>query len=162
MHARDVLMYGHRTVLNELQGINERDTYKTGACGVWSIKDIMAHLASYEQVLVELLRSLTADEPVDTPNLDRYRSTRKFNDEQVAQRAEMSFDAVVDQYKQTHERVWELMADFPQDMLKQTGLLAWYGEDYDLEDFLIYSFYGHKREHSAQIAAFKDRLSGKT
>ncbi len=26
-----------------------------------------------------------------------------------------------------------------------------------LDDFLVYAYYGHKREHSAQIAAFRDR-----
>ena len=31
--------------------------------------------------------------------------------------------------------------------------------EYSLEDFIVYTFYGHKREHSAQIAAFRDRLA---
>jgi len=162
MHVQDVLMYGHRTVLNELQGLEERDTYKTGACGVWSIKDIIAHLASYERVLVELLQTLTGAAPAETPNLDRYKSSRAFNDEQVAMRAECSFEEVLQEYVQTHDEVRELMADFPTEKLQTTGILAWYGREYDLEDFLVYSFYGHKREHSAQIAAFKDRLAGKT
>ena len=30
---------------------------------------------------------------------------------------------------------------------------------YALDDVLVYMYYGHKREHSAQIAAFRDRLS---
>ena len=42
---------------------------------------------------------------------------------------------------------------------RQAGLIDWYGAEYDLEDFLIYSYYGHKREHSAQIEVFKDLLN---
>ena len=34
----------------------------------------------------------------------------------------------------------------------------WYGKEYALDDFIVYTFYGHKREHSAQIAAFRDLL----
>jgi hypothetical protein len=30
-----------------------------GACGVWSVKDIIAHLASYERVLVDILTTFT-------------------------------------------------------------------------------------------------------
>jgi len=30
--------------------------------------------------------------------------------------------------------------------------------DYALDDFIVYTNYGHKREHSAQIAAFRDGL----
>jgi hypothetical protein len=29
------------------------------ACGIWSVKDIIAHLASYEQVLVDILTTIT-------------------------------------------------------------------------------------------------------
>jgi hypothetical protein len=28
-----------------------------------------------------------------------------------------------------------------------------------MADFIVYTQYGHKREHSAQIAAFRDRLT---
>ena len=30
--------------------------------------------------------------------------------------------------------------------------------DYSLDDFLVYSYYGHKGEHGAQINVFKDVL----
>ncbi len=43
------------------------------------------------------------------------------------------------------------------DILKY-GTLPWYGMEYALDDFIVYTFYGHKREHSAQIAAFGDLL----
>jgi proline iminopeptidase len=29
--------------------------------------------------------------------------------------------------------------------------------EYALDDFIVYNYYGHKREHSAQIAVFRDR-----
>ena len=39
-----------------------------------------------------------------------------------------------------------------------TGFLPDYGEEYDLQDYIAYAFYGHKREHSAQIAVFRDGI----
>jgi len=30
--------------------------------------------------------------------------------------------------------------------------------NYALDDVIVYMYYGHKREHNAQIAAFRDRL----
>ena len=53
----------------------------------------------------------------------------------------------------------ELLAQIPYEGRRLNGTLPWYGEEYDLEDFIIYTFYGHKREHSAQIAAFRDQLA---
>ncbi|MBK9055706.1 MAG: hypothetical protein IPL78_33850 [Chloroflexi bacterium] len=38
------------------------------------------------------------------------------------------------------------------------GVLAWYGADYDLEDFLVYLLW-LRRAH-AQMAVFRDNLAG--
>jgi hypothetical protein len=40
----------------------------------------------------------------------------------------------------------------------EIGLLPWYSAEYDLEDYITYAFYGHKREHCAQIAVYRDTL----
>lgn len=39
---------------------------------------------------------------------------------------------------------------------REPGRLPWYGMEYALDDYLVYQFYGHKREHAAQIQAFRD------
>lgn len=36
--------------------------------------------------------------------------------------------------------------------------MPWYGDAYALDDLIVYMYYGHKREHNAQIAAFRDRF----
>ena len=41
---------------------------------------------------------------------------------------------------------------------RENGTLPWYGAEYSLDDFIVYTYYGHKREHAAQIAAFRDHL----
>jgi hypothetical protein len=51
-----------------------------------------------------------------------------------------------------------LVAQIRPEQFRQVGILPWYGMDYSLDDLLVYMYYGHKREHSAQIAAFRDRL----
>ena len=59
MNATDILKYGQLTVLQTLDGFSETTWETEGACGVWSVKDIIAHLASYEQILVEILATFT-------------------------------------------------------------------------------------------------------
>jgi hypothetical protein len=51
-----------------------------------------------------------------------------------------------------------LIVAIPPETLRQTGTLPWYGMQYAMDDVLVYMYYGHKREHSAQIAAFRDCL----
>lgn len=157
MNAQDILKYGHLTVLRTLEGVPASQWTTPGVCGWWSVKDILAHLASYEGVLVDVLRSLQADVP--TPTLDRYLSRdENFNDAQVAQRQAASPEAVLEEYRETCRTAQALLEELPTSRRREAGLLPWYGSEYDLEDYIVYAFYGHKREHSAQIAVFIDRL----
>ena len=73
-------------------------------------------------------------------------------------RKEKSMQEVLDEFNDAHANVMTLAVQIPPETLRQTGTLPWYGMDYALDDFLVYVYYGHKREHSAQIAAFRDRL----
>jgi hypothetical protein len=157
MNAEDILFYGHRTLMSTLDGIPLDQWHTSGVCGYWSVKDIIAHLASYELVLVDVLGNLVDGRP--TPNLKLF-SDAQFNDLQVEQRQGNSPAQVQAEYEDAHQKVRELIAQVPIETRRRAGVLAWYGEAYDLEDFLVYSFYGHKREHSAQIAVFKDTLKG--
>ncbi len=158
MNTIDVMRYGHETVLEAIDGLPEADWYTPGVCGVWSVKDIIAHLASFEQVLVDTLRSLSGDEP--TPTLDRFKANvERFNDDEVARRRNMTAEEVLAEYEAAYARAITLMVRIPVEGRRLDGVLPWYGSEYSLEDFVVYAFYGHKREHSAEIAAFRDRLA---
>jgi hypothetical protein len=65
---------------------------------------------------------------------------------------------VLAEFNNAHARVMELIVTISVETLRQNGTLPWYGMDYALDDVIVYMYYGHKREHSAQIAAFRDHL----
>lgn len=81
-----------------------------------------------------------------------------FNDKQVEMRKDASAADVLAVQFGEHDRVRAQVAEMPADIFRQTGTLPWYGAEYSLDDFIVYTYYGHKREHAAQIAAFRDRL----
>ena len=157
MNASDILMYGHGTVLQTIEGLPESAWETPGACGVWSIKDIIGHLASYEHVMVDVLSAFVGGGP--TPYLNKYTDPGgQFNDSEVELRKGKAVREVLGEYNDTHEQVRSLAARIPVETFRQTGTLPWYGMEYALDDFIVYTQYGHKREHSAQIAAFRDHL----
>jgi hypothetical protein len=82
----------------------------------------------------------------------------QFNDDEVARRADMGPREVFDEYQETQAKSAQLLAQIPVARRRTPGILAWYGAEYDLEDMLAYSFYGHKREHCSQINVFRDLL----
>ena len=159
MHAVDMLSYGHQTVTEAIEGLNAAEWEQPGVCGHWSVKEIIAHLASYEVVLVEILQTILEPEtaaPLLEKLLTGYES---FNDEQVLLRQAMTAAEQWDEYELAHQKVMDLLRQVPQDKQRQAGILDWYGPEYDLEDFLVYMYYAHKREHAAQIHVYRDQLA---
>ncbi len=157
MNAEDVIKYGHLTVLATIKGLDAEICEVGGVCGVWSVKQIMAHLTSHELVLNDVLNSLLGG--TETPQLDAYqRQGMAFNDAAVDQRAGRSYAAVVSEYSAAAATSQALIARVPVAQRRQVGLLAWYGAEYDLEDLIAYSNYAHKREHCAQINVYRDTL----
>jgi len=156
MNARDVLKYGHLTLLGAIEGLPEPVWDAPGACGAWTPRDILAHLASYELVLAEVLTAALA--PAPTPCLDRFLALgERFNDDEVAARRHLTAPGIVAEYTGAAERVAELAGRIAPDAFAQPGTLPWYGAEYALDDLIVYLNYGHKREHAAQIAAARDR-----
>jgi hypothetical protein len=158
MNQLDILKYGDLTFMGTVGKFPKEEWYTSGACGYWSVKDLVGHLASYELVLVEILNNLL--NPGPTPLLDKFTSrTVNFNDEQVdVLRKDRTMEQVMDEYKTAHEQAMAAAAKIAPKMWTQNGILAWYGDQYDLDDFIVYTYYGHKREHSGQIAVFSDRF----
>jgi hypothetical protein len=160
MNPEDILRYGHLTVLSTIDSFPREQWHTPGAVGYWSVKDVIAHLSSFELVLVEILRDII--DPCPTPLVDEFkRDGQAFNDHQVdILRKPMAMEQILDEYKSAHEKVAGLAGRISPNVWKQTGLLPWYGKEYDLEDFIVYTYYGHKREHCGQIQVFQDHFKG--
>ena len=156
MNATDILKYGHLTVVRTLEGFPESEWEIGGVCGMWSVKDIIAHLASYEWLLVDVFNTLLDGAP--TPYLVKLINSEQFNDKEVAARQSNTLQETLAEYHEAQARTMELAAQIPAETFPQVGTLPWYGAEYSLDDFLVYTFYGHKREHCAQINVFKDSL----
>ncbi|MBA2468482.1 MAG: DinB family protein [Chloroflexia bacterium] len=157
MNALDVVRYGHQTLLDTLGNCSVDEVTRPGACGIWSIKDIVAHLASYELVLIGIFDELEGGGP--NVMLDRYRDQGiPFNDGEVAARIDWSFDDVLAELNAAHTTVLERLPSVSPERLSLVGAIPWYGDAYALDDLIVYMYYGHKREHAAQVTAFRDAL----
>jgi hypothetical protein len=158
MNAHDILKYGHLWVHRHLNGLTDGQMQAAGVCGVWSVKEIIAHLTSFECVQSEVFMGFI--DPSPTPNLDQL--TRMdgdaFNAVQVGMRQDKSVSEVLAEYNKAYERAISLLPRLDEALLRRPGTLPWYGKEYSLEDWIVYQFYGHKREHMAQVAVYRDTL----
>src|SRR5680860_226621 len=151
MNADDVFRYGHLTVLGAVDGFPAAHWETPGVRGVWSAKDVLAHLASYELATADVFAGILGEEPSPTLGLMLSRGA-VFNDSQVEERRGQTAEETLAEYTRAPERAVDLLTRIPREQRRQPGILAWYGAEYDLEDLITYMAYGHKREHGAQIA----------
>lgn len=160
MNTDDVLKYGNLKLLGHVEKLPEDEWYTQGVCGWWSVRDIIGHLASFELMFIDIVKSLGESATVGS-TLERFRNLggEKFNHEQVAKRQNHKPTEVLAEYTGAHDLLRELVSKISPETLRTAGLFPWYGEEYDLEDMICYASYGHKREHSAQIAVFLDTLN---
>jgi hypothetical protein len=157
MNVLDILKYGHQTLLKSVEELPEADWKVGGVCGVWSVKDIIAHMASYEHLMAEVLSTFLDGGP--TPYMEEMaRSGQEFNDVLVERSRDKSVAEVLADYNDAHSRVMTLAAQISAETYRENGTIPWYGPEYCLDDFIVYNNYAHKREHSAQIDVYRDQL----
>ena len=154
MNAIDVLMYGQRTLRGAIDRLGPDDWTAPGALGTWTAKDIVGHLGAFEVRFVETLSSF-AGVPVERRL--SLADPETFNDDQAAIRADWSVETVVAELLEAHDRVMDLARRIPAERWSEVGTIPWYGLEYALDDLVVYTMYGHKREHTAQLEAVLDR-----
>ena len=154
MNAIDVLMYGQRTLRGAIDRLGPDDWTAPGALGTWTAKDIVGHLGAFEVRFVETLSGFAG---VPSERRLSLADPETFNDDQAAIRADWSVETVVAELLEAHDRVMDLARRIPAERWSEVGTIPWSGLEYSLDDLVVYTMYGHKREHTAQLEAVLDR-----
>ena len=156
MNATELLEKSNLLVIQTVDDLPETAWDIPGACGNWSVKDIIAHLASYEHIIVDILSIFQKEQP--TPYILQFlHQLDQFNKVEVEARKYETAQHVLDEYQDAQVEATSLLMQIPDEKVQERGTMPWYGEDCCLADF-INRIYDHTREHCAQIARFRQRL----
>ena len=148
MNTVDVLMYGQRTVRATIDRYT-RDDWDRIALGVWTGKDLLGHLGAFEVRFGDVLAGFVGA-PVESDLMSADRRT--FNDDQAAVR-DWPLAQVMDEFLTAHDRVMRHAKAIPPETWREVRTIPWYGPEYSLDDLVVYTMYGHKREHDPQLSA---------
>jgi uncharacterized damage-inducible protein DinB len=140
-------------VIETIDNLREAAWDIPGACGEWSVKDIIAHLASYEKVIVDVLNTYLGSQP--TPYILYWaEQPDEFNATEVEARRYETAQHVEDEFQDLQVQASSLLQQIPVEKIQQKGTMPWYKPDWCLADF-IEMVYAHTREHCDQIALFR-------
>ena len=127
-------------VQDALAGIPETRLDEPGAAGEWSVKDIMGHLAFWdEQALLSAERHLAGQPPAQVPDW------QAMNEQEAAARSDRSPAEVRAEMERAHELIVALLRSRPPLDPAAIGLCGCLEED----------TYQHYDQHTADIRAWR-------
>jgi hypothetical protein len=159
MFIKGLLEYGQQVLTKNTDGIDADSWEKPGMLGVWTAKELLSHLTIFELVLRDVLRTFVAQD-LETPYLDGQLKAgcEPFGEVQIKLRRRSTVETIQAELVAANEEVKALAAMVDPKIMAQAGTLPWYGSDYALEDYIVYSNYGHKIEHATQFELFRNSL----
>jgi uncharacterized protein (TIGR03083 family) len=124
-----------------------------GAVGVWSVKDVLAHLAYWQRHAAAILAAIARGE---TPNLDGDDGTERNNASVVAQYYQRSLAATIADWQAAREDLLDQLEPISDADLNDPERFAW-SDDRTLLDRIAGNSYDHEQEHIEQIREWMKR-----
>ena len=113
----------------------------------WTIKELVAHMSGWDDVIIEALQAHTRGEPVSTTVT---RGVNAYNASTVHTRESLDFDHVVREWRITREALIQALNDLPDEKFNQALTFPW-GESGTVA-YLIEIFVEHEEFHGKHLA----------
>ncbi len=140
-------------LLGAIDGLTPEQMRMPGAVGIWSVKDVLAHLAAWES---ELVTALNQAQNRQRPPLVDIEDLYEWNEEQYHENVRRSLDAVAADFAGVHRVLLTSVQDIDARMLTDNRRFDWMeGEPlwYLIEETAIL----HEREHAEDILQWRER-----
>jgi len=129
--------------LQSFAGLPDSVLLEPGAVGWWSVRDVLAHVTTWEEESLKALPLVLAGKP-----LPRYGNIDAFNAREQERKHDLPLEQVRQELATTHQRLISFLKDCPESAYV-TGSRFLHRLRLDT--------YSHYREHASQIATWRTR-----
>ncbi len=136
-----------------IAGLTPDQMLRPGVIGLWSVKDMLAHLAAWQSELITALSRL--DTPKVTPEIVKIEDIYAWNDDTYHANAPRPLDIVLEDFQGVHKHLLKMVQDMPEKDLNDVRKFEWM-EGEPLWYLLAENGFWHEQEHAAQIAAWRE------
>ncbi len=137
---------GWNMCLQTFEGLPDRVLLESGVVGDWSIRDLMAHAAIWEEEALEALPIILKGK--STVRYARYGGIDTFNELALEKKQRMSLNEVREGMVATHKRLIDFLSSVPETAYATEGRFL---------KRLRLDTYNHYREHAGQIEAWRKK-----
>ena len=136
--------------LNEsYAGLSNAQLLKPGVVETWSVKDILAHVTTWEEEALKALPVIMKGE-VPPRYATEYGGIDAFNALMTEKKQSLSLSEVLNQLDETHNRIIDYVQHVPEEL---------YVRETRFRRRLRFDTYRHYREHAKMIQEWRERLA---
>ncbi len=94
-----------------LSSVPEDKMEEPDAADGWSVKDIIGHIATWEEIIIDRVQTIVGGHEVVRP----YSDLDDFNAQEVDRKSKLSLDVIQQQSLDSHQRLLRFLEDLPEE-----------------------------------------------
>jgi hypothetical protein len=146
------LQAAYDSMLTAIRGLPDEAMLRIGAVGIWSVKDILAHVTAWKSELVTALSRLGQQ----APNIVLIEDIDEWNLEQYRVNAPRDLDIVLEDYHGVHRHLVKTIESMDDKTLTNVRRFTWM-EGEPLTYLVAENGFWHEVEHVQQIVEWRAR-----
>jgi hypothetical protein len=150
------LLAARATLLQAIDGLTDGDMLRVGAVGMWSVKDVLAHLVSWEAELITTLARLEQYKH-HPPRIVEVEDIDEWNDEQYRSNAPRPLANVLEDFHGAHKHLIQAINALNNHTLDDNRLFPWM-EGEPLSYLIAENAVWHEEEHAEEIRAWREEI----
>ncbi|HEY74002.1 MAG TPA: DinB family protein [Thermoflexia bacterium] len=149
------LAESRQTLRQATQGLSEEEMTQVQVEGVWTIKDVLGHIASWEEICLEPLRPYADGKPFQVEDIKDYLNV---NQGLVDRKQDTSLDAILDEWDAIRQELAATISKLSAEQWEQRVVFPWGDEGTVTE--LLDELYEHELEHARAIQQWREDRAG--
>lgn len=141
-------------LLRSIDGLSDDQMLQVGAVGLWSVKDVLAHLVSWEAELVTTLAQLEQHQR-RAPHIVEIEDIDEWNEEQYRINARRPLADVLEDFHGVHKQLIRAIEALDDRVLDNNRLFPWM-EGEPLSYLILENATWHEEEHAEDIRAWRE------
>jgi uncharacterized damage-inducible protein DinB len=144
------LAESRQTLHQAIEGLSKEEMTQPQVEGVWTVKDVLGHIASWEETCLEPLRRYADGGPFAVEVIEDYMA---WNNEQAARKRDIPLDAILDELATVRQGLVEAANRLSAGQWKQRVPFSWGGQGTIAE--VLDVFYQHELGHVRHIQRWR-------
>ena len=144
------LAESRRDLHRATEDLSEEEMTQVQVEGVWTIKDVLGHIASWEEICLEPLRRYADGDPFEVEVIKDYLI---LNEELAARKQGIPLDVILDELDATSQKLVATASKLSAEQWEQRVLFPWGDEGAVAE--MLDELYQHELEHVHAIQQWR-------